>query len=144
MLKKCVLTANSALAPSPAMNLPAISSPRLFETPQRVFHNTYHALPQIHIGRRPYTSLSGASTIGPKANARMYMERAMDASASEIFKSRPMTPSPGASITPDMSVTRPPRLVRIAVAHFLGPDQFSGFWGSDGESQVTLRGGQSC
>lgn len=137
MIEEPILTANSALAPSPDMNLPTIINPRLFDIPQRVFQRTYHALPPIHIGLLPNTSLSGASNMGPNANARIYMDKARDASASEIRRSWPMTASPGANMAPDMSVTRPPRLVKIAVAHFAFWDQLRGLVGSEGESQAT-------
>lgn len=69
---KCLeLTANSALAPRPDMNLPTIIKLRLFDTPQSVFQRTYHALPPIHIGLRPNTSLNGASNKGPNAKAKI-------------------------------------------------------------------------
>lgn len=51
-----------------------------------------------------------------------------------------MSDKAGASIAPDISVTRPPKLVKTVVNHFRLVDQFWGFEGSEGPSQDTLNG----
>jgi hypothetical protein len=110
-------TANSALAPKPAISLPTTIKASVFENPQTVFHKQYHADPNIQIGRRPHTSEQGASNMGPKANASMYIDKTNDASFSEILRSLAMSRKPGASIAPDINVTRPPKLTKIVVNH---------------------------
>lgn len=131
-------TANSALAPNPAISLPIIIKALFRENPQTVFHRQYHADPNIQIGRRPQISEQGASSIGPKAKASRYIDKTNDASFSEMLRSFPMSCNPGASIAPDIKVTRPPKLTRIVVNHLRFRLQFRGFKGSEELSQDTF------
>lgn len=141
--KKGRHTANSELAPSPAISRLVINMPFPLENPPNIFQRQNHDPPMTQIGFRPHTSLHGASTciaaielaktqagllpihrdfvpgtqrtMGPNPNPSTYIDMAMLASASEMPKSSLMTPNAGASIILDMRVMSPPKLVRIAV-----------------------------
>jgi len=70
------------------------------------------------MGLRPYTSVKGARTNGPIANARMKIERANSALSGDIWRSLLMDGNAGAIILPDIMVTNPPNETKIVMVHF--------------------------